>query len=322
MRKQLLILLLLAFFVKPIIAQQIESGYIASSDLKDNAGNKAGKSAIQYISGSFSIPLSIERVEQIKNIHSSTKQNGKIEVRETKDTVMAVKMWQLTFTGKYTTLDNDGILMQHHPDDIINAGVMITHICPIAHRWSLISTTGVTLNAPSSYIRRQSIAITAGLIFQYKVNNNLSMGVGAVATTSYGEPVILPAPIINWKSNGKYSIELNMHGKPQLTIATKLNEKTKLVLTPFDTEHFSALTNIDGDHKVFIRNIVKSTLAASYRFTKHWSLESEIGYIYYHGTRIQERSSKAFWKDIFSNDNRMRYSNNATFSLGLRYHFR
>lgn len=323
MRTHVIYILLALAVALPLQAQRIESGYIAPSNLKDNHGDKQGEGAVQYISGSFSMPLAIKRGQQIKRRYSSTTaQGGQVIVKEKSDTVMTTRMWQLTLTGKYATFNYNGTTLQYLPDNTINAGAMITHVCPIAHRWNLIATAGITLNALPSYIRLQSLAITAGLIFQYTVNRNFIVGIGAVGTTAYGQPLIIPAPIINWKRGGRYSIELNMHGKPQLTIATQINKKTRLTLTPFDSERFSAVTNINGDNKIFSQNILNASLGVAYRFTKHWSLNGEAGYIYHHTVRVQERSFKAFWKDLFSDDNRIKYSNGVTFSVGLRYHFR
>ena len=152
---------------------------------------------------------------------------------------------------------------------------MITHTCPIAHLWNLIASAGISLNAVSSYIRLQSLAITSGIIFQYKVNSNLSLGAGVVGTTAFGQPVIIPVTMINWKRGWLYSIELNMPGKPQLTIATQATPKTRISLTLFDTEHFSALTKIGGEHKVFSQNIIKANLGISYRVARHWPIKGE-----------------------------------------------
>lgn len=323
MKKQIFLITLIALLVIPAKAQHIESGYVLSSNFKDDNGNRLGKGAVQYIAGNYSIPLAMERIKQIKNTYSSTiSPNGEEIIKENSDTVSTMRMWQLTLIGKYAAFDYEGALLQYLPENTINAGAMITHTCPIAHRWNLIASTGITLNAVSSYVRLQSLAITAGIIFQYKASKNLSLGAGVVSTTSFGQPVIIPVPMINWKRDGLCSIELNMHGKPQLTMATQITPNTRITLTPFETEHFSALTNIEGDHRVFSQNIMKASIGVSYRFTKHCSLNGEVGYIYRHTARIQERTIKAFWKDIFDDDNRMRYSNNATFSIGLRYHFR
>lgn len=321
--KKYILLLLIAAYILPASAQRIESGYIMSSDFKDCDGKKIGKGAVQYLKGSYSIPLSVERVEQIKNTQSSTMApNGEEQIITKSDTAVTARMWQLTLTGKYATFDDEGAAMQHRPDDIIDAGVMITHVCPIAHRWNLIATAGATLNATSTYIRRQSVSITAGIIFQYTVNRNLHLGLGAVGTTSYGEPVVIPVPMINWKRDGLYSVELNMHGMPELTIATQLTPNTRLRFSPFEMERFSAMIDYDGEHMVFSQNVMKSSIGVSYRIDKHWSLEGAAGYVYRHTVRIQERSFKAFWDDLFSNNNRMKYSNNCTFTVGLRYHIR
>ena len=324
MKTHIIIYILLALAIAlPIQAQRIESGYIAPSNLKNNHGSKPCKGAVQYISGNYSMPLAIERVQQIKNTYNSTTtSSGQVIIQEKSDTVTTARMWQVTLTGKYAAFDYEGTALQYLPDNIINAGAMVTHVCPIAHRWNLIATAGITLNAIPSYIRLQSLAITAGLIFQYTINKNFIVGIGAVGTTAYGQPVLIPAPIINWKRAGRYSIELNMHGKPQLTIATQINEKTRLTLTPFDSERFSAVTRVNCEHKVFSQNIFNASLGVAYRFSKHWSLNGDAGYIYHHTVRVQERSFKAFWEDLFSNDNRLKYSKGFTFSVGLRYHFR
>ncbi len=323
MKKHILLLALIALFALSAGAQRIESSYVLSSNIKNDNGNRLGKGAVQYLTGNFSMPLSMERIVQIKNtLGSSVLPNGEIVIKEKSDTIATVRMWHLTFTGKYAAFDYEGTSLQHLPGNTINAGAMITHACPIAHRWSLVASAGITLNAVPSYIRLQSLAITSGIIFQYRVNSNLSLGAGVVGTTSFGQPVIIPVPMINWKRGGLYSIELNMHGKPQLTIATQATPKTKISLTPFDTEHFSALTNIGGEHKVFSQNIMKASLGISYRVAKHWSIDGEAAYIYHHTARIQERTVKAFWKNLFSGDNRMKYSGKVAFTVGLRYHFR
>ncbi|MBQ8542115.1 MAG: hypothetical protein IJ436_01395 [Bacteroidaceae bacterium] len=322
-KKHLFLLLLVIISILPAKAQKIESGYITPSDFEDCNGNKLGEGGVQYISGSFSLPLSIKRVEQIKYRDTGTVNNSEDTKREVaNDTIKSIKMWQLTLAGKYSELDNTGDAAPFYPDAIIDAGFMITHIRPLTYGWNFIATTGITLNADESYIRRQSINITAGIIFQYRINKNLHVGAGAVCTTAYGEPVIIPAPMVNWKRDGRYTIELNMHGKPELTISTLLNKDTKLTFTPFDMQRFSAMVNVDGNHKVFLQNIFKSSLGVSYRFAKHWSLEGKAAYIYRHTVRVQERSFKAFWKELFSSGNRMKYSNSCTFSVGLSYHFR
>ena len=292
-------LFLATFITTTLFAQHIESGYFVQSDYNDSNGNKIGKGSMQYISGSYTLPLSIKR-----------------------DAEGGMRMWSATVTGKYATLDNKEGALFFNPEEIINAGAMITHVCPLSKRWNLVATAGVSLNTALDYVRLQSLAVTSGMLFMYRVNKNLNIGVGVVGTTAYGELIVLPAPLITWKYGNRYKFELNMQGTPEFKISTQLNEKLKLTLTPFEMRRFSAMINVNNDHKVYVHNIFGSSIGASYRVTKHWSVEGRAGYIYYRSTRIQDRSFKAFWNDLFDYDTRRKYEPSGCLSLGIRYHMR
>lgn len=294
----LLILLTIATSIS-LKSQHFESGYIFPSDYKENSSNKIGKGGLQYLSGSYT-----------HNISTNV------------DSLGQVNMWSATFSGKYASLDNKDGAKAINPREIINAGAMLTHIHSINRKWNIIATAGLSLNATPDYIRYQSLSITGGIIFMYNINRNLNIGIGAVTTTAYGEPVIIPAPFITWKKEGKYNIELNMRGVPEFTISTQINEKTKITFAPFDMDRYSAVIKVNNDHKLYTQNIFKSRIGASYRFSRHWSAEANIGYIYYRTTRIQERSFKSFWKDLFDNDKRHKFSPSGIISIGLRYHIK
>ena len=157
MKTHIIIYILLALAVAlPIQAQRIESGYIAPSNLKNNHGSKPCKGAVQYISGNYSMPLAIERVQQIKNTYNSTTTpSGQVIIQEKSDTVTTARMWQVTLTGKYAAFDYEGTALQYLPDNIINAGAMITHVCPSRHhtkRHSIIYTPAKPRHYSGHYI--------------------------------------------------------------------------------------------------------------------------------------------------------------------------
>lgn len=294
-----IILLLALITTAPIVAQNIEYNLISPSNYKTPDGITTGEGGVHLLSASHQIPLFVKR-----------------------DNPKGIKTLTATINAKYAKLQNKDGAKALNPNEIINTGAMLTYVAPIAKRWNIVATAGASLNAHTSYIRLQSIALTGGAIFMYNVNKNLNIGIGAIITTTYGEPVVLPTPFITWKKDGKYSVELNMRGVPELTIATQLNEKTRLALQPFKMEQLSALVNIDGDNKLYSQNILKSTMSVTHRLGNNLSLGAEAGYITYRTARVQERSHKAFWRDLFDSDKRFKFSPSATISVSLKYHFK
>lgn len=291
-----IILLWLLAYPFPVLAQQIEYGNVFASNMENEDGSKLGKGCIQYVSGSYTLPLST----QIDSLHR-------------------IRSWSATFTGKYASFDDEVCDKPVNPDDIINAGVMLTHVRTFAPRWNMIATTGVSLSAISDYIRMNSVALSAGVIFLYKVNNALNVGAGVVVTTAYGEPICIPMPFITWKREGKFLYELNMQGRPELKISTQLNHKVRLALSPFDAETFSAVIKTNGDNVVYMNNLFKATFGGSYQFAKKLSINADVGYIYYHKVKFVDRSFKSFWRNLFNSDGAYKYKPSFALTVGINY---
>lgn len=298
MTQTLLKILLACACVLPIssFSQHIEYGHIFSSDLENRDKEKVGKGDMQFIAGSITLPLSIKR-----------------------DSTRGIRTWILTVSGKYATMDHEGGATFVHPEEIINTGMMLTHVRSLSAKWNMIATAGVSLNAPSDYIRTNSISLTAGTIFSYRVNSGLNLGIGLIATTSYGEVVCLPVPFITWKKKGRINYELNMRGMPEFRISTQVTPKFQLALSPFDAERFSAVITAGNSHKNYTNNLIKTTLEGSYHIAKHVSVKADVGYVYYHKAKIVNRTAKAFWSNMFSNKNANKYKPSFTFSVGLQY---
>ncbi len=297
MRKICLLLFLLTTI--PFCAQNVEYGFVSPGDYKTHNGETIGKSGIQYIKGSYQMPLMVKS-----------------------DSLKGLKTLTATISGKYARLHNEGGAMAGNPHKIVNTGAMLTYSAPITRHWSLIATAGASLNAHTRYIRLQSIALTGGTIFLYRVNKNLNIGIGAIITTAYGEPVIIPTPFVTWKHNGKYSVRLDMRGLPELTLAAQLNERTRLTIAPLAVERFSALVSVDGDNKLYTQNILKSTIGITQRIGRRLFFNAEAGYTTYRRARLQERSCNAFWRDLFDGDKRFKFSPSPAISVSLTYRFK
>lgn len=294
--RHLLLTLFIATMALPATAQRIESGYIFSNDYKNSNDVKSGKGGLFYISGSYRQPLYMRH-----------------------DSVKGTKMLTATISGKYASLCNKEGVIANNPEEIINIGTMLTYVAPITERWNLVATAGISLNAIPEYIRLQSIAITGGTIFMYRVNKELNIGIGAVVTTAYGEPVIIPTPFITWKRNGKFSIDLNMRGMPELAITTQIDKRTELSVTPIAIEGLSAVVNIGNSNKLYTQRIFKSTIGISHKICNGLTLYAQTGYIPYRSVRIQERSHRTFWKELFDTDKRCKFSPSGFVSIGVKY---
>jgi hypothetical protein len=278
------------------VAQRLEYGHVLSSSLENRNQEKVGEGGMQYVTGSITLPLSIKR-----------------------DSLRGMRTWLATINGKYAALDNKGDATWINPKDIINTGVMLTHVRTLAPRWNLIATTGISLNAPSDYIRTNSLTLTAGAIFSYRMTQGLNLGVGVVATTAYGEPICIPVPFITWKKSGRINYELNMRGMPEFRMSTQITPKFHLTLSPFDAERFSAVVKAGATHKVYTNNVIKSTLEGTFHVAKHLSLKADAGYVYYHKAKLVDRSWRAFWSNMFSTKNAYKYKPSFTFTVGVQY---
>lgn len=267
----------------PMSAQHIEYGNIF-------------RSGIQYVSATYTKSLSF-RTDSLRRIRS----------------------WSATVTGKYSFLDNEGLSVLNNPDEIINGGVMLTHVRTLAPRWNMVATVGVGINAVSDYVRLNSLSLTGGVIFMYKVNDGLNVGLGPVITTAYGEPVVIPVPFVTWKSGGRYLLEMNMQGRPEVKISTQVSKSAKLVFMPFDADVFSAMMNVEGDNKVYTNSLFKATFGGSFRLSERWSMDANAGFVYYHKAKLQDRSVKSFWKNLFSSDDSYKYKPSLALSVGISY---
>lgn len=293
---QRIFLLLIIFISIASNAQEIRTTYTAPGRLKTDSGEEIGKVGSIVVAGNHTIPLISRRSA-----------DGKID------------MWRMTVTGRYASFDNNSEAALINIDEVINAGVMFTNIRTIGNRWNMVLTGGITLNTTPDYIRLNCVSLTVGTLFMYRVNKELNIGAGAVTTTAYGQPIVIPAPFITWQRDGKFKMELNMQGMPKFSISTELDEKNSLSLVPFSCEHITAVVNKSGENFVYANNAMQATMSLTHKFNKHLSLEAGAGYVYRHTIRYQERSFKAFWENLFDGDTRMKIKPSATLSLSLKY---
>lgn len=290
-----LCIVLLCTFIAAI-AQEFDISYIAPSTLKGSNGEKIGKGDQLRMNTVFKIPLSMKR-----------KENG------------AIRKWDMTFNAKYAHMDYEGIAGTVYPDEIINSGAMLTHVRSLGKKWNMVASLGVSLNAIPDHIRWQNITLSGGLIFMYSVSKELHIGIGTAVTTQYDTPLILPLPYIAWNKDGKYRIELNMRGVPEIKISTDINERMSLAFKPFMMQRETAVMEQKGKDLVYSMNSMGSTFTFQYKISKRATWVADAGYIWRRTIKINERSWKGFWDSITDDDSRSKFKSSFIISTGIRF---
>mgnify|MGYP003293788598 CR=1 FL=1 len=294
--KRIILYILSSIAVLSVSAQTFEADYLPPATLKSNDGERIGKGDMLKLGATFKKQLSAERDE-----------NGRI------------KMWDMTFNARYASMDYEGIANALNPDAILNGGIMLTHVRTIGKRWNMVASLGASLNAVTDCIRWQSLNMNGGLIFMYSANRDLHLGIGAAVTTLYDTPILFPLPYIAWEKEGKYSIELNMRGVPEMSISTELNKKATLELKPFKMERMAAVIEHKGKDMVYSMSTFSSLFSFRYRITENAAWTASIGYVWRRSIKNNERSWSGFWNSITDYDNRCKFDNGFRFSTGIKF---
>ncbi len=233
-----------------------------------------------------------------------------------------IRKWDMTFNAKYARMDYEGIADTVYPDEIINSGAMLTHVRSLGKKWNMVASLGVSLNAIPDHIRWQNITLSGGLIFMYSVSKELHIGIGTAVTTQYDTPLILPLPYIAWNKDGKYRIELNMRGVPEIKISTDINERMSLAFKPFMMQRETAVMEQKGKDLVYSMNSMGSTFTFQYKISKRATWVADAGYIWRRTIKINERSWKGFWDSITDDDSRSKFKNSFIISTGIRFNLK
>lgn len=205
--KYLKILLLLVFPIASYGQGHISTDYLSSSNFKDDNGNKYGSGSLMILSGRYTLPL-------------STKQNNAGQITA----------WTVTLNCRYGILNNEAEAKKLNPDNILNSSINISHIRPITEKWSVLASLGCGVYAAPNDVTLKSVLANGAVVFVYKLRDNLSVGVGAGLTNSYGIPMILPMGYLNWQSSGKYEIKVDMSSGLNISASTWITKKSKLNL--------------------------------------------------------------------------------------------
>lgn len=272
--------------------------YLPSSTFKDKEGNKHGSGDLQKISGRYTIPLS----RKLNERNQPT-------------------VWSMTLSASYGMMDNKGEAQNLNPNRVLNTSFTVSNLRPLSRRWSLITSLGCGIYADPDEVRWQSLLANGAFIFVYRLRNNLSIGIGGGLTNSYGVPIIMPMGYLNWKTNGRYEVTIDIANAPKIQVATQAGKAVRLELTAIEMDGMSAVMRVDGKQKIYSSTMIRSGLNASFRFSGKARFYTGVGGVWLRSTRKTDRNLKSFFKSLSDDGDKYHFGTTLRLSVGFRYGF-
>ncbi|MCM1137516.1 MAG: DUF6268 family outer membrane beta-barrel protein [Duncaniella sp.] len=290
------VILLLISAVISVAQVQVNSDYVSPSSLIDSDGNNHGDGSMVRVTALANLPFSYELDEDRK----------------------IVKMWALTLSSKYASLNNTGIAGAYVPDKILNLSLNLTHIRPLSERWKLMASLGMGIYARPNHIVFKSLLANGGAAAVYEVSDNFDLGIGAGLTNSFGIPAILPMVYVNWRLRGVYQIDVSMITGLKINVKRVWNEKFTTSLTALDMDGMSAVFRTDNKWKLYTTTLTRSYLEVEYRHNRNFSFFGSMGVTWKRSSRLTNRKFKNFYK-LFHSDDKMHFSPAMMVRIGMNY---
>jgi hypothetical protein len=226
-----------------------------------------------------------------------------------------VRNWSLAASGSYTKLTNKDYDSKIFPEELLGTQLALQHFRSLNKRWGMVSILSVGLFTDMEKIDKQDIFINGGVLFVKQVNPRFSYGLGAMLTNSFGTPMVLPAFVIKWQTQNKYSIDINFPEK--ISVSTSLNKYTDMALAfrmngaAYDVERSGDKKRLMGHSEISVG------LENSWHLSKRIDFVATGGCILLNQNFFQEKKLS----EMFSDKPRARFATNYFFSGGLKWNF-
>lgn len=275
----LMIGLLLILTGQQLIAQvYLKAEYMGNSSFRDDQNVKTGgKGSAKVLQGGINIPFAVKINENNRP-----------------------RAWSIGIGGSYTSLKNNKLEQYITLKEIMNVEIGLSHIRPLNDKISLLASLGAGLYMDDRNISNASfshILGSGGAIVIWHLRPNLDLGGGLALNTTFGFPMVFPAIYFNWKLEGKYEVNISMLNAVELSAGMKMNKYINLNLVA-EMSGSLALTKEDGKKKMFTHQYIVTGLQPEIKITPSLSLPITIGMTADRIAYSQERTLKAFFKDM------------------------
>lgn len=294
-------LIALIFLPAVVFAQgYVKADYTLPSSLKDDDGNRVGKGDLYKISGRFTLPIALRGTPFSEDF----------------------SVWAVTVSSAYATMRNDfdnGVVA---PEQILNASVSVSHVRSLSERWSLIASLGVGVYSPPDEISMDGVFTSGACVFAFRVLDNLSVGLGAGLTTSYGVPMVVPMSYFSWQAGQRVEVKVEALSSFKASASAWLGEKWKLNLVAIEMDGMSAALDTGGEGKdLYSTQIMRSSLGPEYYISPRCSIFLDAGADWLRSASLRERSVVGFWEAFTGGGESYRFDPAFRMSAGLRYGF-
>lgn len=299
MKHTLISLLLCLSALTQAAAQEIEISTrgVTCTTLEDHDGNTHGSGSFASVSGRLSLDLS----RKIDDYGRPT-------------------LWNATIRCNYGSLANHGEADALYPNHMLNATVNLTHIRPLRGRWSFMASAGVGVYTTVDEFAARDILCNATLIFIYSLNPNLSIGIGAGLSSTFGVPMLLPLPYLRYTSGGRFEFTVNMIGMATVTAAVQADERLKLRMDLLDVESMSVIRYVDSRTMVYGHSTFQSALRPELSLGSSSRVYLSVGVAWWRTLRTTRRSLGGFFKS-FNHNYRSRFNPSLALSVGYACEF-
>lgn len=249
-------------------AQQVQVGadYQMRSDFTDQDDHELGRGEMVRYGLKYNQPLSLK-----------VNENGLPTV------------WALSLNSQYARLIDYGQARRLNPSSLLNATLSLSHIRPIADRWSIIASLGVGIYARADHVRWNTTLANGACIFAYQVRPGLSVGVGAGLTNAYGVPMVMPMAYLDWKLHGKWEVEVNFVNMIRASVAMRPTRKWRVGWNVLEMDAMLAVVPIEGRYKIYNSMMIKSYLTSSWYLTPKLSFYANAGIDMVRSSKLSRR---------------------------------
>ncbi|QBQ40933.1 histidine kinase [Sphingobacterium psychroaquaticum] len=283
-RKKLSLLLIMAlsYTISPAqVSVELKSEYIGKSSYRfmeneksEKVGDSKGGALIHQ--GSINIPLSFKLNEKKRPT-----------------------MWTLSVAGAYAKLDNENFTEPLVVDEIVNAGINLNHLRPLNDRWSMLASIGGGIYMPSTKISDISLNNTlgnAGIVFIRHLKPNLDLGGGVAFNNSFGTPMLFPAFYLNWRTEGKYSVNIALMNGLAVSAGYDVGKSLRISVIG-EMNGQVALLEQDGEGKMFSHMYMIGGLRPEIKIGKKLSIPLTGGISAWRPAQMNDRTLKSIFKE-------------------------
>lgn len=223
--------------------------------------------------------------------------------------------WGVGFGGAYVSMKNQNFSEQM-VSEIMNMQLGVYHLRPLNDRWSLRASVGMGVFTPStdfSKISFKNVLASGSAVFIRHLKPNLSIGGGLAINSSLGYPMIFPAVYVNWKTEGKFDVNVELVEGLEVAAGYDFNDKFKLSYA-LEMNGQVALLKRDGKDVIFSHQYIVTGFRPEIRIDKKLSVTGMAGLNLYRPASYSDRTLKG----VFASDNDYYFSVSPYASVGLK----